>query len=108
MVPVKSPEQIAWAAGLIEGEGCFTRHSGHPYFLMDMTDLDVLERMKEIFPELTLRGPYFHKTRSNQKPRWRVDAFGPKCRTIMEAVYPYMCQRRQDKIKELNNGSERF
>lgn len=98
---VKS-EDIAWAAGLIEGEGCFTVHSKHhPYFLLDMCDLDVLEKFHSVFPNTTLRGPYTDGKRPDYKPRYRVDAFGPKCIEIMDIVYPYLCSRRQAKITEL-------
>lgn len=97
-----SDTDIAWAAGLIEGEGCFTLHSKyHPYFLLDMCDLDVLQKFQSIFPEASLRGPYYHKDRPTQKARWRVDAFGPKCITIMTSVLPYMGLRRREKINEL-------
>jgi len=92
---------IAWAAGLIEGEGCFTIHSGHPYFLIDMCDKDVLEKFQKIFPNSTFRGPYIDVKNPQYKPRYRVDAFGPKCVEIMEAIYPYMGLRRQLKIEEL-------
>jgi hypothetical protein len=93
---------IAWAAGLIEGEGCFTWHSEgkHPYFLMDMTDRDVLEKFQLVFPFVNLRGPYTHKNKPLNKPRWRVDAFGSKAIQIMEAILPYMGKRRTCKIKE--------
>jgi hypothetical protein len=98
---VKS-EDIAWAAGLIEGEGCFTLHSGkHPYFLLDMCDKDVLEKFQTIFPESNLRGPYRNNKKSYHKDRFRVDAFGDRAFKIMFAVYPYMCNRRQQKIREL-------
>ena len=39
--------QIAWAAGLFEGEGCMTwRDKSHcrPYLKMSMTDFDVVKR----------------------------------------------------------------
>lgn len=94
---------IAWAAGLIEGEGCFTLHSDmkRPYFLLDMTDKDVLERFQEVFPNTNLRGPYKHKNKEHHKPRWRVDAYGDACVYIMQSVYPYMFTRRKEKIDEL-------
>lgn len=93
---------IAWAAGLIEGEGCFTLHSKHhPYFLLDMCDLDVLEKFNKIFPQSNLRGPYVDAKRPDYKNRYRVDAFGPKCIEIMNAVYPYMGTRRKEKMTEL-------
>lgn len=58
---------IAWASGLIEGEGCFTRHSQSlaPYFLMDMADKDVLEHFQKVFPNTNLRGLMYIKI--NQK-----------------------------------------
>lgn len=96
---------VEWAAGLIEGEGCFTWHSDgkHPYFLMDMTDKDVLEDFQIVFPFVTLRGPYTHKNKPLHKARYRVDAFGPKAILIMKAVYPYMGIRRKAKIDEFLN-----
>ena len=93
---------LAWAAGLIEGEGCFTLHSKkHPYFLLDMTDKDVLEKFQSIFPFVTLRGPYYHKDRPQYKPRWRIDAFGPKCRHIILQTYKYYGIRRRTCIDQL-------
>lgn len=93
---------IAWAAGLIEGEGCFTWHSAgkHPYFLMDMADKDVLEDFQQVFPFVNLRGPYTNKKKPLNKDRYRVDAFGPKAIQIMKAIYPYMGIRRKTKIDE--------
>lgn len=93
--------QVAWAAGLIEGEGCFTLHTGAPYFILDITDKDVLEKLIIIFPFLNLRGPYKHKNKPNNKDRWRVDAFGPKAVQLIDEILPFMCSRRTAKIKEL-------
>jgi len=92
---------IAWAAGLIEGEGCFTSHTNSPYFLMDSTDEDVLRKFQVVFPFTTFRGPYNHQHKEHYKPRWRVDAFGPKAVIVMEAVYDYMGTRRKEKIDQL-------
>lgn len=94
---------IAWAAGLIEGEGCFTLHSDgkRAYFIMDMTDKDVLENFQKVFPNTNLRGPYVHKNKPHQKSRWRIDAYGDKCTEVMKAVYPYMGIRRKAKINSL-------
>lgn len=104
-----SDVDIAWAAGLIEGEGCFTWHSDgrHPYFLMDMTDKDVLVKFQTIFPDTNLRGPYAHKNKPQHKPRYRVDAFGPKALHVMQTVYSYMGDRRKAKMDEflIDNSS---
>lgn len=103
---------IAWAAGLIEGEGCFTLHSDgkRPYFLMDMTDKDVLEKFQVVFPNTNLRGPYIHKNKPKHKERFRIDAYGDKAIIIMKSVYPYLGQRRKARVDELlsndNNSSK--
>ena len=103
-------EALCWVAGIVEGEGCFTLHSKHhPYFLLDMCDLDVLEQVKKVFPFVNLRGPYYHRKRPHTKARYRIDAFGPKAVEIMNALYPFLKKRRQQKIDELlfiwNKGS---
>jgi len=95
-------EALCWVVGIVEGEGCFTLHSKyHPYFLLDMCDLDVLERVKQVFPFVNLRGPYHNKKKPENKARYRIDAFGPKAVQIMEALYPFLLKRRQQKIEEL-------
>lgn len=93
---------IAWASGLIEGEGCFTRHSQSlaPYFLMDMADKDVLEHFQKVFPNTNLRGPYVHKNKPKNKPRYRIDAYGEECKYIMRSVFLYLGDRRKKKILE--------
>ncbi len=96
-----SETELAWAAGLIEGEGCFTKHTNAPYILVDMTDKDIIQRLYGIFPFGIMRGPYSNKTKPQHKPRWRFDAFGPKAKIIMEAIRPYMGERRGAKIDEL-------
>lgn len=93
---------IAWAAGLVEGEGCFTRHSEkHLYFLMDLCDLDVLERFQKIFPQVNLRGPYFSKKESS-KPRYRVDAFGTKAEGLVKELFPHLCSRRKSQVLSIS------
>lgn len=99
---VKSKEcLIAWAAGLVEGEGCFTRHGNTFMFLLDSTDKDVLENFKIVFPYVNLRGPYVNKNRPHNKPRYRIDAHGPKAVLIGKTILPYLCSRRSSKFLEL-------
>lgn len=93
--------KVAWAAGIIEGEGCFTLHTNNIYLEIDMCDKDVIDRLKDIFPTGTVRGPYFHKKRPNNKPRWRFDAFGTRCLPIIEAILPLLGERRTTKVKEI-------
>jgi len=64
--------QIAWAAGLFEGEGCIYHAGGTTYILqVAMTDKDVIDKLNTIFPG---RLDITHAGKSYRKPlyRWRV------------------------------------
>ena len=44
-------EEIAWAAGILEGEGYFgASDRKYPYLSIEMTDRDILEKLKKILP----------------------------------------------------------
>jgi hypothetical protein len=47
--------QIAWAAGLFEGEGTIVDSAGPVQLRVKMTDLDVLERLLDIWGGRNLR-----------------------------------------------------
>jgi hypothetical protein len=50
--------QIAWAAGLFEGEGTIVDSAGPVQLRVKMTDLDVLERLLDVFGVGEIYGPY--------------------------------------------------
>jgi hypothetical protein len=89
--------EIAWLAGIIEGDGCigFNRT---PNVIVAMTDKDVVERVAKLF------GKHCHQCPPHGKGLKTVytakvhatDAIG-----IMEAIRPYMGKRRTKKIKEV-------
>jgi len=58
-----TPEEIAWAAGLFEGEGCITMTSGHAVLRLSNTDEWVVRRFAEIVGRGVVYGPY--ENRSN-------------------------------------------
>ena len=66
-----------------------------------MTDKDVIERLHGVFPFGNIRGPYTHKNKPQNKPRWRFDAYGPKARNIIIQIAPYLGIRRRARIQEL-------
>jgi hypothetical protein len=53
-----SAEEIAWAAGLFEGEGTITHSDGQLYVRLGNTDQEVIRRFADVFPFGTLYGPY--------------------------------------------------
>lgn len=110
-------ENLAWAAGLFEGEGSIGRHNlkrgGRPQWRMTMasTDEDVLRRFHEIVGVGHISGPYCHKN-PKHKPYWqwcnirRAWVFA-----LLVAFWPWLCMRRREKaaqaIQELPPVSEK-
>lgn len=93
---------IAWAAGILEGEGCFrTKNDSHlPTVFIQMTDLDVLERVQGIFGGTIST---VKKRQEHWKDCWLWYVAGEDAAKIMIAVKPYMLSRRSEKIDSVLN-----
>lgn len=91
---------VAWAAGLLEGEGSFLAKPGtcSPTAVCHMTDLDVLERLQGIFG-----GPIYVVTnrQAHWKPSWKWQVVGHLAADVMRQVRPYMMLRRGEVIDGL-------
>ena len=94
--------QIAWAAGIIEGEGCFSLNKngyGSEYgrISVKMTDEDIINRLQQVFNaghvhEVTAPS---HVDRGFKRAwTWEV---GKSCdvERIVEDIFPYLGERRQ-------------
>lgn len=105
---------VAWAAGLFEGEGCvFLQHTGarirndgstcredgywYPRLGMSQTDLDVLERFVEIVGGV-VRGPY--RGKDDRKPLYHW-ASQKNAVAVAQMLYPYLGYRRQGRMLEV-------
>jgi hypothetical protein len=88
--------EIAWAAGLFEGEGCFSSSMGRERASMVSTDRDVLERFKEIVGCGTI-GPGGKRQKSHHKVRWQWWANGDDFVRVFILLSPWLCQRRLSK-----------
>lgn len=103
-------EQLGWVAGFLEGEGCF-RVSGQARckrLQMRITatqagDAESLERLCEYTNAGRITGPY-EDSRPNTRTQpyyvWTCTRKDDVAR-IMEAVFPLMSSRRQDKIQKV-------
>lgn len=93
------PEELAWAAGLLEGEGSFSwRTSKSPHISCAMTDLDVLERLRSL-----LGGNIVVATKSqpHHKQAWVWYLGGTPAIDVMRQLSPLMGSRRHDKIEQV-------
>lgn len=106
----------AWAAGVLEGEGCFSifnrtakcgtkqRDTKSCAIHLEMTDKDTVERIYNIFKVGSFKGPFVRKRDDgkNRKPTyvWSVqNAQGIEF--VLNCIQPYMSYRRSEKIFEL-------
>lgn len=103
-------ENIAWAAGLFEGEGCvgvYSKPDGArgprkaPVMKISMTDLDVLEKFQRIVGFGKIHGPTIRR-QPNHKPVWSWSCGGTeKVQALLAAFWSYLCARRQAKAQEV-------
>jgi hypothetical protein len=93
--------ELAWLAGLLEGEGSFGSDSAdYPSVQITMTDRDVISRVARAFGS-TERGPYKTRTPAGNSgvPVWRAHAYGNRAAGWMMTLYPLMGERRKEKIR---------
>lgn len=94
--------QLAWAAGLIEGEGYLqlTPQNRDVGIAVTSIDLDVLQKLQAILGG-SVCGPYDHGN-PKWKPfwRWQIGA-RPTVRSVLNLILPYLCSRRKAKAVEL-------
>lgn len=106
----------AWAAGILEGEGCFSifnrtakcgtkqRDTKNCSIQLEMTDKDTVERVYNIFKVGSIKGPNIRKRDEgrNRKPTyiWSVQNISGM-KLVLEQIQPFMGYRRSEKIFEL-------
>jgi len=109
---VKSKIEIAWASGVIEGEGSIianlngrSKFNGEPYLRCQlrvcMTDKDIIQKLQAVFG-VGIVAEYNNLSRLGKKPIWRWDVRRAlEAKVVCELIYPYMGQRRKKQIEHL-------
>lgn len=94
---------IAWAAGLFEGEGCFTwsRSKAMPAAKIGSTDFDVLEKFQRVVGFGRI-GAAYQKGGFGTKPSrvWETTRF-EYVQALIAYFWPWLCQRRRARAKEV-------
>jgi hypothetical protein len=99
-------EELAWAGGLFEGEGCFSvnrdkRGRGYiyPVAAVEMTDEDSVRRFAAAVGFGVVNGPYAHWAK---KQSWRWQAFGfERTQALLAMLWPWLGIRRRAKGAEV-------
>lgn len=96
--------EIAWLAGLLEGEGCFRvrksgGYKGSVSISLQMTDEDVVKRVADLFGTKIWgpHGPYG----ASKLETWQTLIIGHEAAKLMEKLLPYLGRRRGEKVKTL-------
>ena len=104
---------IAWASGVLEGEGCFslykrkdnsrTQISIH----LEMTDEDIVRRVSDVFKVGRVNKRENTTGRADKRPRkvswiWSVQS-KPEVIEVINKVLPFLGERRKAKCRELLN-----
>jgi hypothetical protein len=95
-----SMRDIAWLAGLLEGEGAFTMSGGGIAVELNMTDRDVVDAAARLVGATSVNRNNNHETR-NHKPCYRWTLCGNKAAGWMMTIYSLMGTRRRGRIREL-------
>lgn len=93
-------KDIAWIAGLLEGEGSFLVANKSICVMCQMTDKDIIERLASYFV-CPVGGPD-KDGRNNgiRKQAWRIRFYGSRAASWMMTLYPLMGERRKKQIEK--------
>ena len=95
---------VAWAAGLFEGEGCITVTDGRVTLRLASTDYEVVERFLRVVEAGKLYGPYTRGYRDgfHRRPRWVwVGDRRGAVERILADFAPWLGTRRRARAREL-------
>ena len=105
MIDIKD---VAWLAGWLEGEGCFSiyKKGNYSQFRIEFcsTDLDTMKKVCNILrtkETIYLRTQTYTENLSKRKQEYYVHVRGSLAIEWMMTIYSLMGQRRKDKIKEI-------
>ncbi len=95
-----SVKDIAWAAGFLEGEGCFASgknvHKDRvPSVTAAQVDIEPLEKLQRILGGYIRPGSPV----KNQSPYWNWGVYGRQAVGVMYTIYPLLSHRRQERIR---------
>lgn len=90
---------IAWAAGLFEGEGCISKGAQphHIKLILRMTDKDVVERFRDL-----MGGTIYERDLPPPRKRiWSWYANGSEAATVLTRLMPHFGNRRRIRAMQM-------
>jgi hypothetical protein len=106
---MRTREELAWAGGLFEGEGCFSlnvqRKKARCVALLSSTDKECIERFVRSVGLGRVLGPYVH-SRAASKPKykqhwnWSISGF-EDVQALLAMLWPWLSERRKTRAVEV-------
>ena len=105
---IRAREDLAWAGGLFEGEGCFSIMTWHRKRFrcsasLMMTDRDVMQRFVDVIGLGRLLGPYEHSRGGGRYlPHWKWQISGfEEVQALFAMLWPWLGKRRRTRAVEV-------
>lgn len=97
-----SVKEIAWVAGILEGEGSFglTNKRKAPCIWLGMSDADVIERVRSIVDKSLSITIIKNSRKPTYKDQYRITLNGSRAIGWMFTIYQFMSIRRKARIRE--------
>jgi hypothetical protein len=98
MATLPRSEQIAWAAGLFDGEGSITLSGESLHVRMRNTDFELIERFHDVLRIGSVYGPYTRDERDGyrRKPFWDWVAREEDGLDALALMWQWLSARRRD------------
>lgn len=95
-------EALAWAAGFIDGDGCFSSAGRYPMVSVGGTDRRQLERFQLAVNAGNISGPYDHRGpgRWSRRPQYVLQAY-KEAHGIAHSLWPYIGEAKREQILSL-------
>lgn len=98
---MRTARDIAWLAGLLEGEGCFGIYANTPRITLSMTDRDVVSRALAVMRPAST-AVYTKKQRGlGSKLVYEVAVTGHRAVGWMLTLFSFLGDRRRERIREV-------
>lgn len=91
-----TPIDIAWLAGLIEGEGNISVNGRSITIRVKMTDQDVIARASELLAGKV----YSSKVPRDRRPQWLTQVKGATAAGWAMTLYPWLGRRRRQQVRD--------
>src|SRR5260221_13425615 len=92
--------ELFWLIGILEGEGYFDYEKWSQRVQVKMTDLDIIERVVDVFEKITGRRTNIHESPNKKKSDslpYVIAIHGEDARKVMRMIVPYMGFRRRQR-----------